>query len=237
MGQAEEDPHNMNHPSHHIRSSLYMVKGLLETHLEHLTNAATLAQSGSPNDTQEVLKQTTREINSVLTKLARLNRLRPRLPESGARIPIAVKMILRRLVDALKEEGYLDHVVLIDSVSSLLPQIQINQADLEEIFFNLIVNAIQASGQGGQITIEAITHTDPFPCVAISFRDSGRGLSEDALAHIFDPFVSPPQFDGEGGFGLHLVKQLVERNGGRISVKSQRLFGTTFTITFPVIPD
>lgn len=238
MNEAEaERPRDLNHVNHNIRSSLYMVKGLLEEHLEHLAIAAHLAESGNESQTQSVLKQSTREINSVLAKLARLNRLHPHLSKAGTRVSIAVKTVLRRLIDALKDESYLDHVVLIDSVSSSLPQIYVNQADLEEVFFNLIVNAVQASGDGGQIIIEGSTQADPFPHVAILFRDNGRGIPEEALPHVFEPFVTGRVQNGGNGFGLYIVKQLVERNGGQISVESRRLFGTAFTIVFPVAPN
>jgi two-component system NtrC family sensor kinase len=109
---------------------------------------------------------------------------------------------------------------------------------LEEIFINLIVNACQAMPNGGEIEIRA---TAPSPSlslgvresnnVIIAIQDNGPGLPPDQLKRIFEPFYTTKA--SGTGLGLYVVKQLVEKNGGRVQVRSKPGSGTAFDILLP----
>lgn len=222
--------------NHNIRNPLYIAKTLLEAHLDTI-NRIKYRHSGDVGETKVILKKSVMEINRALTTLTRLNQLaqfsRVRTTGNGKTGTISVKDCLLRVITALKEEHYLDHLILIDWISSKLPDIHVNSVDLEEIFYNLIVNAAQAMIGGGQLAIEAIYEENPAAQVSVSFRDTGSGIPEEALTHIFEPFVTTRGENGGTGFGLHIVKQLAERNGGEVKVTSRRFIGSTFTVSFP----
>ena len=71
--------------------------------------------------------------------------------------------------------------------------------------------------------------------VAISVRDTGRGIPRDYLARVFDPFVQVPNAPAGGaGLGLSISRRIVQAHGGQITVRSELGHGTTFTFTLPV---
>lgn len=236
MSQTRKDAVDLKQMNHNIRNPLYIAKTLLEAHLESL-NRVRYRNGNDPGETKAILKKSVMEINRALTTLTRLNRLaqftRARLSGNGKTEQISIKDCLLRVISALKEEHYLDHLILIDWISAKLPNIDVNSVDVEEIFYNLIINAAQAMIGGGQLAIEAIYEESPVPQISVSFRDTGSGIPEEALKHIFEPFVTVRSESGKTGFGLHIVKQLAERNRGQVKVASRRFIGSTFTVTFP----
>ena len=240
--------------NHSVRNSLYVVKTQIEAHLEELgkplseTNLATKA----------VLEQSIEKINHVLSTIRRLNEIAKKSTFQKRRLEsvssISIKDVLGRVVKVLKLEHYLDRVILIESLSFDLPQVHADPVELEEIFFNLAVNAVQAMPNGGELTVAASViareHERPKQSlslglprpsgarndgvVQITFEDTGIGISMEALPYVFDPFFTTRADSGGTGFGLYITKQLVQHNGGKISVKSQVGKGTVFTLEFPV---
>ena len=113
--------------------------------------------------------------------------------------------------------------------------ILICEDDLYQILFNLVENGIKYNKPGG--TLEVTLHSDNDD-ISIIIKDSGVGIPQDALSHIFERFYrvdkARSRSTGGSGLGLSIVRNFVERNGGKISVKSAVSEGTTFVITFPV---
>lgn len=72
--------------------------------------------------------------------------------------------------------------------------------------------------------------------VEIDIGDTGAGISDDMLPVIFDPFVTTKASDAAGGIGLTIVRQIVERLGGQVRVRSKAGAGTVFTVALPVHP-
>lgn len=110
-------------------------------------------------------------------------------------------------------------------------------ARIRQILFNLAGNAVKFT-ESGKVEVEfQITSTNP-PSVHITVADTGVGIAEDKIDHIFTAFeqaeLSTTRKFGGTGLGLSIVKQLVELMGGTISVFSQINFGTKFTITLPL---
>jgi signal transduction histidine kinase len=106
---------------------------------------------------------------------------------------------------------------------------------LEQVFQNLIANAIKYSPAGGRITVQvARGHTHA--CVMI--RDQGIGIPVEAQRHLFDPFyradtTEAHQISGMG-IGLYVVKEIVALHGGTVEVESSEGVGSTFTVYLPV---
>jgi two-component system sensor histidine kinase FlrB len=104
---------------------------------------------------------------------------------------------------------------------------------LQQVFFNLAVNAFRAMKPGQKLTIAVCQHESSR--VQVEFRDQGCGISARDLDRIFQPGFSG---SSKGpGLGLAVCKRIVEQHGGRISVLSAANVGSTFTLEFPVIGD
>ncbi len=112
------------------------------------------------------------------------------------------------------------------------PEIMVDQNKMEQVFLNIILNAIHAMNDGRPKELVIETFSEDGHCIA-SFSDSGAGIPETVMPHVFEPFFTTKPV-GEGtGLGLSVSKSIVEQHSGRIVVRSSRQ-GTTFTVRLPV---
>jgi two-component system NtrC family sensor kinase len=103
---------------------------------------------------------------------------------------------------------------------------------LEEALLALEINAVEAMPAGGTFRI-IVKEIEYLNAIQIAVSDTGTGIKEEDLPHIFEPFYTTKK-DGKGtGLGLSVVYGIIERHSGSISVDSKLGFGTTFTITLP----
>jgi signal transduction histidine kinase len=114
-----------------------------------------------------------------------------------------------------------------------LPAVRGVPSQLETALINLVVNAVQAMGEGGLLTVETL---DGGGHVQISVTDTGAGIPEDAQPRLFEPFFTTKP-EGEGtGLGLSSVLMAVERHHGQVTFDTRPGAGTTFRITLPGSP-
>ena len=124
----------------------------------------------------------------------------------------------------------LKHGITLTRDYAALPQVPLYVDELNQVWTNLIHNAVQALGGRGEIVIATRLDGD---AVTVSIADNGAGIPPEILARIFDPFFTT-KVKGEGtGLGLGIVKQIVDKHGGRIDVTS-RPGETRFTVRLPV---
>jgi signal transduction histidine kinase len=108
--------------------------------------------------------------------------------------------------------------------------IQCDAGGIQQVLVALIVNAIEATSRGGKITIRTDCHSEK-ERIRMMVTDSGNGIPDDVLPHIFEPLFSTKAKNT--GLGLSLVYGIVEQHAGIIDVKSKVDEGTTFTIILP----
>jgi PAS domain S-box-containing protein len=112
-----------------------------------------------------------------------------------------------------------------------VPRIRADTGKMTRVFINLIKNAFEAMPQGGTLTVTSCEENENW---AITFEDTGVGMSEDTLKHLWTPLFTTK---AKGmGFGLSICKRIVEAHGGRIVVASAVNKGTTFKLTLPKNP-
>ena len=99
------------------------------------------------------------------------------------------------------------------------------------IMINLIINAVDAMGAGGEIIINCSKEEET---VRITVSDTGSGIPEEIRANIFNPFFSTKENRNGGGLGLYIVYNEISKLNGIITVESEIGLGTTFTIQLPV---
>ncbi len=106
---------------------------------------------------------------------------------------------------------------------------------LQQVFINIVLNAIQAMQEGGELTV--FTHEvvrDDFHGVQIGFSDTGEGIGDDTIENIFDPFFTT-KANGTG-LGLVIVRKIIELHGGEVTIESERQKGSTILLALPEIP-
>jgi signal transduction histidine kinase len=146
--------------------------------------------------------------------------------------PIHVKEVLQEVLSFLgKEADHRDISVHVD-VPPGVPVFESDRGKLQQVFLNIINNAMAAVSDGGRIDITA--REEENRTLAITFEDDGCGISAEDLKHIFEPFFSTRANQGGTGLGLSITYNLVQEVGGSISVESALGQGTRFTVTLPL---
>jgi PAS domain S-box-containing protein len=102
---------------------------------------------------------------------------------------------------------------------------------LEQVFHNLVVNALEASAERGVIEVSVEREEGPTPTVLAAVRDNGRGIPEATLARIYEPFFTTKP--AGTGLGLTIVRQIVQRHGGAVLIDSAEAKGTRVAVRLP----
>ncbi len=158
---------------------------------------------------------------------------------SGQMEPTDVRGIVEDTLLLLEREFRKYRVGLEVSLDDNLPQVNAAGNDLQRVVINLLVNARQATPEGGHVRV-TLQHDAKTQELVLVVRDSGCGIPPDVLPKIFDPFFSTktgPDASGKGGTGVGLstCKEAIDAHGGRIRVESSVGKGTAFLIRLPAI--
>lgn len=141
-----------------------------------------------------------------------------------------IRRVVKMLSTTAKQNNITVELELLED-----PPILILEDDLYQIVFNLVENGIKYNLPGGKLFINLRRQEDN---AILRIRDTGVGIPEDALGHIFERFYrvdkARSRATGGSGLGLSIVRAIVERNRGDLQVSSQMGQGTTFTLSFPV---
>jgi two-component system, NtrC family, sensor histidine kinase HydH len=117
------------------------------------------------------------------------------------------------------------------------PQAPVVPGQIEQILLNLVINARQAMPRGGKLRISVRANPET-QMIEIRIADTGCGIPADKLRHIFEPFYTTKNPDGEGhggtGLGLSVCRQIIEQHQGRIRVESLVGKGSAFTVKLPI---
>lgn len=121
-----------------------------------------------------------------------------------------------------------------------IPNIKCYETQINQVFMNILTNAVHAISGPGKIWISVYTVKDPVNKafnIQVSIQDSGKGMSAATMEQIFDPFFTTKEIGKGTGLGLSISYGIVQSHGGQIQVRSQEGVGTEFIITLPVNPD
>ncbi len=122
-------------------------------------------------------------------------------------------------------------IELVKELDPSVPKIMADPSQLYQVLVNLVVNAVQATPDGGRITIRTVVQNMD---VTLCVEDTGIGMDEKVLQNIFTPFFSTKDVDEGTGLGLSVVHGIVESHGGRINVDSKVGQGTRFEVRLPI---
>lgn len=173
---------------------------------------------------EQLVPKEVEKINDMITHLLEFSK-----PADYKSVePVDLREPLNGVLEILEAEMTLSDIILKEHIE-MVPRICGNKKYIQEILFNIIQNAIHAIGRRGTISVES---EDVGRYVEVRVTDTGCGIAEEHVQHIFEPFFTT-KIDSEGvGLGLYVIKQLMLRMGGNISVKSIAGKGTTFYLSF-----
>ena len=217
--------------SHELRSPLASIKQLLTVVLDGLAGDLATKQRDLLSRSQLKIQNLLDLINDLLD-VAKI--------ESGhgfqQQVPLRLEAVLEQTVALLVPRAESHHVALRLELPPGLPLIQADPRSMDELFTNLISNAVHYSPDGGDVTVVAVSHGD---YLEILVKDTGVGIEAEEIPKIFDKFyrVKHPktrQVIGTG-LGLAIVKGIVDSHRGSIEVESEPGVGTTFRVLLPAV--
>ena len=157
--------------------------------------------------------------------------------ESTVPTTFLVVTLLHSVIDLLQAKMVSTHVILEEQCEDLL-QITAIFGELRQVISNLMLNSLDALDESGRITLRASRSRSPLDGSArlrITIADNGHGINAATLPGIFEPFITTKGSRGNG-LGLWVCKQIIEKHGGSISMRSStgKRRGTMFSIVLPV---
>jgi two-component system NtrC family sensor kinase len=142
-------------------------------------------------------------------------------------IPIDINTVIKRSLILMKHK--LSSVV-VEQDLSLVPEVMGDLGKLEQVFINIVANAVDALPKGGRISISTKLRKG---MIEASIIDTGRGITEENLSRLFDPFYTTKEIGSGTGLGLSICYGIIHQHRGSIKVSSAIGQGTTVTIEIP----
>jgi len=211
--------------SHELRTPITVVRTTLES-----------LRDGLMEPTQETLTALHDKILLTSRLIQDLHQLA--LADAGRlsinSVPCSIEAILDTIIETIGAQMEDELIVLHREIEDGLPTILADAQRIEQVLLNLIANAIRHTPEQGQLLVRA-KHVGAE--IQVSICDSGDGLSELDLRHVFDRFYRADEAragDTGAGLGLSIAKALVEAHGGRIWAENEPNRGACFTFTLPV---
>jgi signal transduction histidine kinase/ferredoxin len=151
--------------------------------------------------------------------------------------PLSLPELMKRVVESLQLKVVEKNLKIETRTAAALPFVTADPRSMEQVFTNLISNAIKYSREGSVIAVSFGKSDDR---VSVRIEDQGIGIPEDELPKVFDDFYrasNAKEWTPDGtGLGLAIVKRIIEVHGGAIKVESRAGAGTTFTLIIPIAP-
>ncbi len=210
--------HEINNPLAIINEKAGLIKDLIEY---------------TPNFEQKEKFSTV--LGAILQSVNRCKTITHRLLGFAKRMEVEVENLdLNELIEEvlgfLEKEALYRNIDISLQLAKDLPKIDSDRGQLQQVFLNILNNAMAAVEDEGRITITT-WEKDP-DTIAASFQDDGCGMSDATCRHIFEPFFTTKKEHGTG-LGLSITYGIVKKLGGDIEVKSKENEGTTFTVYLP----
>jgi PAS domain S-box-containing protein len=209
--------------SHEIRNPLSSVKmnlQILERKLE---------LDGFDRRRLEITVHEVSRLEGILRQLLDVAR-----PLTITTASVNLSALAQGCVDLLAAKVHEKGLELVERYSKTLPPAHVDAGKVEQALINLLLNAIEATPEGGRITVWTRTARKGNRCLEIGVRDTGHGIDRDQMANLFTPFFTSKSQGS--GLGLSNVKRIMEAHSGEVDVRSRKGRGATFILRLPCRP-
>lgn len=214
--------------AHEIKNPLAGIKVAMEVISEGST---------SKEESKEIISKVIDEIKRIESLLKNL--LNFAKPPASQFVLVNIHEILdKSIIFSLKHPSAASkgrqEINILKDFSMGIPETKADPAQLQQVFLNLLLNAIDAMPNGGEISVKT-SYDTAANSIRINISDTGKGIDEETINKIFTPFFTS-KLRGTG-LGLSISKRLIEQHSGTISAKNNPGGGTTFQISIPVEQD
>lgn len=219
--------------NHEICNPLGIARGQCEAFLLNIKDGLYKSKTN-----EELIEKAKDIMSKVIKETDRATAITKKLsgfakPSKGEAEMVHIAKEVEEVLGLVGYELKLDKIEFKKYIQSDISDLFVDRKQFQEILFNLIRNAGQAIQDRGRITI-SVTEDDGK--VFIDIKDTGSGIPEDKIKQLFNPFFTTKDPGKGTGLGLFIVRQIVEKNGGRIYLKETKFGeGTTFRLEFPTV--
>jgi signal transduction histidine kinase len=208
--------------AHEINNPLGLILGYTQLLLREEADA-----TGYKDDLQTIEKQT-RNCKKIVEDLLNFAR------KSGTLLSdVNINSALDAVISVVRNQLELDNILIRTHYDDHLPEIAGDTEKLKQVFMNMLINARQAIGKNGTITVVTAVDADG-QSVMITFKDDGPGIEPGIMDKIFDPFFTTKPTGQGTGLGLSVSYGIIEDHQGDIQVSSEVGRGTEFRIRLPM---
>jgi two-component system NtrC family sensor kinase len=181
----------------------------------------------------ETIAVSTERVRKIVKGLLDFSRQSKIEPE-----PTEINQLIEKTIPLVANQALVKGVIFCFDPGKDLPGRTLDRSQFQSVLLNIILNAIDATEQGGHITITTALSYSPDAegkrGLEISIADTGQGIAPEHLDKLFDPFFTTKEVGKGTGLGLSVSQGIVERHGGTIRVQSAVGEGSTFTIWLPL---
>jgi two-component system sensor histidine kinase HydH len=205
--------------AHEIRNPLSSIKGFATYFKERYR--------GVPEDqkTAEIMIQEVERLNRVIGQLLEFAR-----PMSIKKKPVSLATLVQDSMKMIEADAHRKGIRLHVGGIPDIEEVSIDPDRIKQVFLNLYLNALEAMQNGGTLSVK-LRRNDVSNNVEITISDTGTGIKEAYLPHVFDPYFTTKS--SGTGLGLAIVHKIIESHGGTVRVKSRHGTGTTVAIILP----
>jgi two-component system NtrC family sensor kinase len=154
-----------------------------------------------------------------------------RAPEKE-KMPTNINNLLQELLLLVSYQSEYKKTKINKELDPDIPSIMAIPGKLKQVFMNIIINALQAMPEGGELNVSTAVNGNP-QHIVVTIKDTGSGISEEDMSRIFQPFYTSKKTGT--GLGLSISYGIIKAHGGEIEIKSDHEKGTSFFIYLPVV--
>jgi two-component system sensor histidine kinase HydH len=205
--------------AHEIRNPLSSIKGFATYFKERYRD--------NPDDqkTSEIMIQEVDRLNRVITQLLEFAR-----PPAIQKKRASLQSLIQRSLKMIESQTSAKGIQVLSDLPSNIQGVDLDPDGINQVLLNLYLNAIEAMERGGTLTV-SLSKREGSPWVKLTVSDTGTGISEEDLEHVFDPYFTTKQTGT--GLGLAIVHKIIEAHRGEVRVESEVGRGTTISVLLP----
>lgn len=175
-------------------------------------------------------------VGAIIGSVERCRAITHRLLGFARRMDVEIQVldvnnVMGETIGFLEKEALYRNIKLNLNFAKELPRIESDRGQLQQVFLNILNNALQAMDDGGTLSVATFERDEE--SIGVTIQDTGHGMSEETLKRVFEPFFTTKEAGKGTGLGLSITYGLVKKLGGSVDVQSKVGKGTRFTVYLP----